>query len=355
MPYGPLSRTNHTVFPGTAARSYYFMQSGYKGDGKEVLPYTMVRTVGTPGMYPSGATLYIDSPNSYSIYDFLGSGGIPSWSVPAANSAYSRFREKALGSESSVGAALGEWRQSLDMITNRASQLVVSIGALRRRNFAYFLYYWKLGKYRNRRDPDYSKARKAADLWLEYSFGWKPLLGDIKSACDQISEPPPADASHVGWASDTFSRVVPSWLTWQYYSHVTHWVGGRVKLTNPNLFLASQLGLVNPLSVAWELTPGSFIADWMFDISSFIGSMSDFIGTEVTGSWRSSLCDFRDASWVGNGAAATSSGVGFVRRSGLYRPMPNMEIRRNVGESMNRAANAVALVTQILTQPDRIG
>lgn len=357
MSYGPLNKVEYTLYSGTSARSYYFDQHGYKGDGVEVLPYTMADTQSTPGQYPYGNRLVIDCINSGSISEFFGYGGIPPWSVPAANSAYGRFRESALGSESQVGAALAEWRQSLDMITSRASQLAESARALRRRNFAYFLHYWKLGRYSNRRHPDFSKAKKAADLWLEYSFGWKPLMGDILSACEQISEPPPKDKTYWGRATDRSSTYTHGWLTWQHWSQITHWVGGRVKLTNPNLFLASQLGLVNPLSVAWELIPGSFVADWMFDIGSFLGSMSDFVGTEVTGAWHSSLCKFRDSCWTTGGSStpAVASGAGFRRRLGLYRPMPNLEIRRNLGTSIARAANAVALATQVLTRPTRIG
>lgn len=330
---------------------------GYKGNGIEVLPYDMKTCYSTPGTLPNGGPNRIDAPNSYPIYEFSSSGGIPSWSVPAANSAYSKFRDLALGDTSSVGAALGEWQSSLGMIKNRASQLAVSARALRNRNFAYFLHYWKLGKYRSRRDPDYNKAKKAADLWLEYSFGWKPLMGDIKSACDQISEPLPINDTSVGSASRTqiTSQIVGS-LDYRRISWVKHWVGGRVKLTNPNLFLASQLGLVNPLAIAWELIPGSFVADWMFDISSFLGSMSDFIGTQVTGSWHSSMCRYAESKVPTNGGTgALANGVAFIRRTGLYRPMPNMEIRQNLGTSINRAANAVALATQILTRPTRIG
>ncbi|DAD52330.1 maturation protein [ssRNA phage SRR6960803_13] len=355
MPHGSLVRHSETNFPGTYFRSYYKDQRGYRGDGKEVLDYTMLECRSTHGSYRYGNPAYIDAPNSYSAYDFMSTAGLPSWSTPAANGAYEEFRESALGEQSQVGAALAEWEQSLGMIGRRARQLAQSVNALRQRDFSRLLKVWKA-----RPHPRHSRAageaRKAANLWLEYSFGWKPLLGDIKSACDQISDKVPDGSRHQGSRSDDQTYTIPvGWATYRYRSTVTHYVGGYVKLTNPNLYLASQMGLVNPLSVAWEATPGSFIADWMFDIGSFLGAMSDFIGTSVTGAWRSSICRFHDTMDITNGTPAFAIGVAFVRRSGLYYPMPNLEIRRNVGSSINRAANAVALVTQALTSPDRIG
>lgn len=351
----PLTRTQTTYFSGSYPnRSYYMGRSGWTGDHVIPLRYDAKECTSTRGQYPNGNGYFVDAPNTFSSYEFHSYDGIPPWSVPAANSAYAELREALLGSESQVGAALGEWRSSLDMIANRASQLAHSAIALRRRNFVYLLSVWRSRPHKPG-SPEHGKARKAANLWLEWSFGWKPLLGDIKSAADQISEPLPDAKPCVGARSDSeVSYNNWGYLVENFHRNVTHRMGAAAKLTSPNLFLASQLGLVNPLSVAWELIPGSFVADWMFDIGSFLGSMSDFIGVEVINPWRASYLNYGDSIRPSGGQAAICSGWGMVRRPGLYRPTPNLEIRRNVGGSLSRAASAVALATQALTSPGRI-
>lgn len=351
----PLSRSKTTYFPESYPnRSYFMERSGWTGDHVTPLRYDAQECFSHRGSYPNGNGYFVDAPNSFSSYEFHVHNGIPSWSVPSANSAYSSLREALLGSESQVGAALGEWRSSLSMIANRASQLAASASALRRRNFADLLDAWRSGPHRPG-TPEHGKARKAADLWLEYSFGWKPLLGDIKNAADQISAPmPDAIARTVSRSDSEVTYEQYYYLVGNYHRNISHRMGAACKLVSPNLFLASQLGLVNPLSVAWELIPGSFVADWMFDIGSFLNSMSDFIGTEVINPWRSSYLGFSDSLGGPGGSPALCNGWGMVRRPGLYQPMPNREIRRNVGESITRATNAVALATQALTQPRRI-
>jgi hypothetical protein len=51
-----------------------------------------------------------------------------------------------------------------------------------------------------------------------------------------------------------------------------------VRVDNPNLHLAQQLGFINPLSVAWELVPFSFVVDWFGNVGQVLASFSDFAG-----------------------------------------------------------------------------
>lgn len=347
----PLSRERSTYFPqGYPSRSYYMGRFGRTGDHVAPLRYDALECFATSGSYPNGNAFYIDAPNTTSVYDFLVYDGVPPWSRPAANQCYGELKEAIVGSTADLGTALAEWESSLGMIAGRASQLAQSASALRRRNFADLLDVWRAGPHR-RGTPEHGQARKAADLWLEYSFGWKPLLADIKNGCDQISEPPPKPRKSYGSASDSNVHYsVSGGITRNFHANVTHRMGAESELVNPNLYLASQLGLTNPLATAWELIPGSFVADWMFDISSFLGSMSDFMGMQITNAYRSSYLSFSDGWTPGTGISAVVQGWAMTRRPGLYQPLPNLEFRRNVGTSLNRAANAVALATQVLTR-----
>lgn len=339
VPFSPLG----------GARSYEYYQLGNKEDFHTPTAYTMYRcyATDTTNSWWGGPFRIIDAPNSTSIHRFFASGGTPWWSQPAANAAYEDFRDRALGSTSSLGAAFAEWQQSLGMITQRAIQLAQSARALRRRDFPALYRAWK-DRPHPRRSRNRERARKASSLWLEYSFGWKPLLGDIDSAMEQMCEPFPS-SHETGHARSSYTKTIDNmpggWS--QESSVISHWTGGYVVLTNPNLFLYSQLGLINPLSIAWELIPGSFVADWLFDVSSFLGSFADFAGCSVERSWQSHKCEYSDLAYSMFGTTTCRGwGVGFLRGHSLIRPFPNRQVQANLGTSLSRALNATALATQ---------
>jgi hypothetical protein len=51
------------------------------------------------------------------------------------------------------------------------------------------------------------------------------------------------------------------------------------KVDDANLVLLNSLGLLNPLQVAWELVPFSFVVDWILPIGSFLEAATGTIGT----------------------------------------------------------------------------
>lgn len=55
----------------------------------------------------------------------------------------------------------------------------------------------------------------------------------------------------------------------------------RVRVTNPNLLLFNQLGLVNPAYVLWDAVPFSFVADWFLPVGRYLQSYSDWVGLHL--------------------------------------------------------------------------
>lgn len=47
----------------------------------------------------------------------------------------------------------------------------------------------------------------------------------------------------------------------------------RFKINNPDLLLPAKVGLTNPLSVAWELIPFSFVVDWFLPIGKYLDAL----------------------------------------------------------------------------------
>lgn len=202
-----------------------------------------------------------------------------------SNKARERFKQR-ISPSAALGVAGAEARESLDLIIKRVNTLRDAFLAARKGNVKKLRKV--LGVSRDRRvNVVRARSHQGADLWLEYWFAIAPLIGDVKSAVETLYSDPPTQrvqASATGnlpfksfttrtVGGKTFNDTEDSGSVQVRVKHF-----GGVRVTNPNLFLAQQLGLVNPAAVAWELVPFSFIVDWFVDVGTFLESWTDFVG-----------------------------------------------------------------------------
>lgn len=236
--------------------------------------------------YPAGLTTGFDMISSVDTWD-------PWYHVE--NRLYDKFRED-LASTASLGVALAELSQSYHMIYGRAMQIATFIRRLRRLDFS--------GAARTLQMPGPPKGvstkKKFANNYLEFHFGWSPLIGDIGSAINVLQEPIKSvwvhakvtEPTRLYHLSDPVTNGNAAGLVPGSYNLRRYWEGRRsascgaeVAVTNPNLWLANQLGFVNPASIAWELIPFSFVVDWFANVGQVINSYSDFYGLTLSKGW----------------------------------------------------------------------
>lgn len=336
-------------------RNYARSQEGVYGDKKTVYPYTFYRTksFGIQTNSFNGISVAIDAPNTRSLYYLQTYAGLPPWAQPSYNKCYSRFKESVNGeAEALLGATIATWRQSSDMITKRLLSLASAAKALRGGNFKAFLSALRVPAKSKHKNKVKALPDEFASLWLEYWFGWSPLVADIYAAIDVLQGPVPYGAAkgrakaYDNWSSDSPYENRTTWTL------VRHQILADVVLENPNLWLANQLGLVNPLLVIWDIMPMSFIADWFFDVSGFLGSFTDFLGLSInnpcvthTGEWYDTVVWKQ---WYMTGGTQTCIGNYMRRHTTLLRPLPNTQFRTNLGSSITRAATAASLLTKLL-------
>lgn len=146
--------------------------------------------------------------------------------------------------------------------------------------------------------PVRAAARSAAGSWLEFAFGVQPLVSDVESAMlalvrNTVYSPPRAGVSAKAKDVDgktTATRVYKTdlWASWynsDQNGRVTYSeqaereirVHGAVKLYDENdgpglSHAARQLGLswADVLPTAWELMPGSFLADYFLGVGDWL-------------------------------------------------------------------------------------
>lgn len=340
-------------------RRYVRAQEGWDGNKKDPYSYDgyKSRTLST-GKWKGTYDWYyaIDAGNTNGMSSWRQKAGIPPECTPIFNRAYNRFVEDINGEQSSLGVFAAEWKESLGMINSRAQSLYQSFRDLRRGRLEDALGH--LGVKPLRRHRKLTKretANQASGLWLEYWFGWSPMVQDMYNAGDVIQQPLP-----YGTGRGSASGVYQLHRKDNYDEHRT---SARVKykfqadflLDNPNLYLMNRLGLANPATVAWELIPFSFVVDWCTGFGTYVNSMSDFVGLEMTRAMNSRFIDGVDSYEIfapsdpwGYSGKSKCRYVALIRRLGIDGPIPNLQISANLGESLTRTATAVSLLTQIL-------
>lgn len=375
--YGPFSRTTDIRFAGDpATRKVYGTANWYRSKVKArvaPLPYNMYLSsvlAITPGYQNIWGWSAADAPNSWSGYN--ASNGIATYDALALNAARSRFvgevRDK---NAASLAVTLAEWGQSQKMIVTRAAQLLEALNAARRLDpwgvasalgvpAKYYPFRGVRGKrrgrdvvrqrtldeerrYRQRRDG----PKAVANLWLEYHFGWEPLVQDIYQAVQVLSSnPPPIRVKATGKYS---AQVAGDYHNRNRVYTARALVSANVFVSNPNLALANQLGIINPATVAWELVPFSFVVDWFIPVGRLLDSWTDLLGygfqyAFYTVTRKTSDTRMNDDPKRGNLGSATFQAVNVARTLGI----PSMRLVRPPfkGFSVARGATAIALVIQ---------
>lgn len=258
--------------------------------------------------------------------------------------AYDRLKDKAFSS-AQLSVSLAEMNQSLRSVRMRALQLAAFTLAIKKGNLALAAKVLavpvppKLGG---------GKVSGKTNQWLEFHLGWVPLVKDIGNTIDVFQQPIKNVFVKASASSD--GPVVKS--NWPPSSGIgTIWTpttvavryGMEVAVNNPNLFLLNQLGFVNPVSVAWELVPFSFIVDWFVNIGQFLALGTDFLGlstknsfttTHMKGTWIS-----RRASPFGQSEFAHWK---TVREVGISTP--DLTLKPVIFTHWSRAATAIALL-----------
>jgi hypothetical protein len=224
--------------------------------------------------------------------------------------AKSKALSKARDMKANVAVALGEGRQTVRMITDTANRLGRSYRAFRKGHFG-----------RAAKELGISKPTKsAANHWLEYSYGWMPLLSDVKGLAELA-------AQHVGLggrqkrfsvhAQSVFSKpgqmiqnpTAPCNYAhgelvgyfWQYDFTATGRCGLLLELDVTTAALAAQtgFGLTDPLLLAWELTPFSFVFDWFIDVGTYLENIGALQGLKVLDGFYSITRDCKGEAWGG--------------------------------------------------------
>jgi len=212
-------------------------------------------------------------------------------------------------------------------------------------------------------------TKSLANGWCEYTYGWNPLISDIKNIANNVvgfvhnkcvvkaSATQSLDQQSVirGYVFNAWYGDVPS----TYKGFIKHTI--KIRL-DPGF--DSGLGRwtsLNPLAVAWELFPYSFVVDWVFDIGSYMRNLETSLlyGTKFLDGMESTLVKYTGTAEVnsrydsGGGTPVTFVARGGTEISAFSRslifsyPAPTLpSFKLDLGS--NRLLSAAALLRQLI-------
>ena len=217
-----------------------------------------------------------------------------------------------------------------------------------------------------------SPSKSVASNWLQLQYGWKPLLDDIQGmmvAAGRLNSPNDfvQRASSSATAQREYRLAYPPAgpATGSAVGQTTFIVTTtckfkiRFRVDSPlNNFLA-QTGFTNPINLAWELLPLSFVADWFLPVGNYFQSMSAWDGVTFLGGSKVRFSKIRGDSTfdyhgphgaeptihVDHTATSRREEIRLIRDVISSFPSSVLPSFNGAGiQAGNRAANAIALV-----------
>lgn len=221
--------------------------------------------------------------------------------------------------------AFAERRQTANLLISTANR-VVSLAVLLREGKFEAANRMLRGRVKNF-TPEYRFTRNTIrrptqkdfeSSWLEYSYGWRPLLGDIYGSAELLAQ--------------TFTETRPSKATgraqysasWRN-SHSDSGLTGVANMSHTvkaitEIFydvddraadVLRSTGISNPALLAWELIPYSFVVDWFLPVGSYLTALAAPQGLKFVGGYECILAS-------GRGAASSTSNNSLYELQGNF-------------------------------------
>lgn len=265
----------------------------------------------------------------------LGVDGTPDASTTSLTSVVSSrlaqgFYAKAKGLKSNIGVSVAEAPKTIELIADRARRIALAFKALKhfqvgkafsllrmRRN----AHMTKLARQaRSKRRRSVSGSKWAARSWLEIQYGWKPLLGEVYSAAEDLASKhkkvsPDIFVSYSvkeRRAVTTFSGGTPSYINTSLkkmqsggYVEIRSRIQCNFRVVEQSKRTASALGLTNVAAIAWELLPWSFVVDWFAPVGDFLSSLTALSGLQFISGFQTTRTEVKRGYTYGpNGRAS---------------------------------------------------
>jgi hypothetical protein len=323
-------------------------------------PYFKLKKEFIPNPSSPGGTVFEDVPvgwnNGFLAFDndqFYTPKGQP------LGEALDKLISKVKGHDFNLGVETGQAKQTVGLLAGNLSKLGLAALALKRGDFSTAARHLGTSPRGTR-----LKVSDISGRWLELQYGWLPLLSSSFEAATAFAEISNGPRSHIfevrrrrqisidlstapGTYKLKFSGYLRTALQYEMYEEMS---------------IQRQLGLYDPLSIAWELTPWSFVVDWFVPFGTYLSSLNQiphlkgrYLVTDTIKCDKSQCkatyvgTNFGGSNWRGTVLQVPSFQWGYTKTRRVYQesppqvPFPKFKFGLN---SPKRFWNAVSLAHQ---------
>lgn len=332
-----------------AGRTYSFPpgQSIWKGLTRPAV----WKTIGTAG-YNSD---YF--PNLYSSRFFLLNGYASSMPTNIFNRLNTELLNKIGNRSASYGEALAESRKTVNHLAKTASSLAKAVLAARKGNWS------AVAKALGVRRKSLRDGTSVSERWLEYQFGWLPLMGDIYDTHKVLTKglakrDTIMSSSRTLGDSNSYSSGDTTLSGLEFTESVSYRAKAFYKISDSWISNLNNLGLINPIEVAWALVPFSFVVDWFLPVGNFLQGITDRCGVQFVGGFYGTRATLK-AVWkpwpepgslynmelILNSRIVESEQFAYTRNAMTSLPLPGLYFKNPL--STSHALSALALIRQL--------
>lgn len=294
----------------------------------------------------------------------------PEYSPTMYALAVNQMLKNLSGQKLELGTMLAEMHKSARMATTLMDRLLDAVRFAMQRRWS------RAAKALGVRPPRRwrSVGSDFSNRWLELQYGWLPLLSDIHSLQEALRQGLVKPATFLVRGNVT--------KRYNYTAERTNASGQTVKvraksgnygvrcsaiyaMRMPSIQSLKTLGAENPVSVLWNISPWSFLIDWVVSLGDFFNGLTADAGTKfLTGSWTwwykvRTETIFTEAYKSGGDVGWRTTRVGRWRSTGerffmsrvpfAESPSASVVFQNNIVNT-TRLANAAALLRQLIPQ-----
>lgn len=201
------------------------------------------------------------------------------WVNSVESDMLSNLRAKVKGQSVNLQNSLAESRQMIDMIRQLFIRLVQTLIAAKHGNL--------LGAFTHLFP---NSAKELSNDYLVWQFGIRPLVSDLDGILKSIASSgiqPVFDVNvtRSNKGGGTFNQKSNYGLSFSAYNQVEWEVNvrykARVEVILPHTKDLAVLGFTNPAATLWEVTPWSFLIDWLLPIGKYLDQLDWSSGCRV--------------------------------------------------------------------------
>lgn len=202
------------------------------------------------------------------------------WTTQMRNRVNTELLVKVGQRKVNYGEAIAEGRETISHLAKTTSTVVRALLAARRGQWS------RVPKILGVPKKKLRDGASASEKWLEYQYGWLPLLGDINDSYELfkkgLTRGPQIFSAvrNIRETIDESSTLNKSQNFADCFGRTEICHTGKIffRIPDSDLSALHQLGLINPLEVAWAIVPYSFVVDWFLPVGSVLEAVSARFG-----------------------------------------------------------------------------